>query len=177
MPRESVIDLTLARNIALYDWQVLPDIGSDHHAILFRIPIPASSSINSKPVSTRFNTSKADWELFSSSLRSSLNTSSLNSPEFSELSSETSLSSSIENLLDQVAQDFTNSVLNSAKVAIPSYKLEKQPKAWWNQELKALRTTMLRQYRRAKRDVLASQDYTRARNSYYAAIRLAKQEH
>ena len=72
--RESVLDLTLATpSIASYieDWQVLRDIGSDHFGILFSL---ASSKGPKEDICPRelFDTKRANWELFSTTLRTLL---------------------------------------------------------------------------------------------------------
>ena len=56
----SVLDLSFATSgivTKIKDWQVLPDLGSDHFGVLFTISKSTYSS-SSNPV--RFNTKKAD---------------------------------------------------------------------------------------------------------------------
>jgi hypothetical protein len=68
MARESVLDLTLStQDLAgkIDDWQVLPTLGSDHYGILFSIQVSLPQEPAPMP---RFNTKKANWELFNKEL-------------------------------------------------------------------------------------------------------------
>jgi hypothetical protein len=106
----SVINLSFATNSILnqvQDWQVLPNLGSNHFGVLFTIWNKLESSSNIRSSTLRFNTKKADWKLFREELIS--NTSSLNiNPRL------------ISNPnLDLLANKFTNSILEAANVNIP----------------------------------------------------------
>ena len=66
----TVIDLTLTTsNLVdkIQDWQTLPDIGSDHYGILFNIINTSTTSVNNI-INSRFDTKRADWELFKKTL-------------------------------------------------------------------------------------------------------------
>ena len=68
----SVIDLSFASSSILnrvQDWQVLPDLGSDHFGVLFTIYNRQGTS-NTSNIS-RFNTKKANWKLFKDLLKAS----------------------------------------------------------------------------------------------------------
>lgn len=77
MATPSVLDLSFAtRGIInkVQDWQVLPDLGSDHFGILFTICNPRARTRHSLPLkedSSRFDTKKANWNLFKETLISS----------------------------------------------------------------------------------------------------------
>ena len=67
MRKESVLDLTFTtNNIAakIQNWQTIPEVGSDHHAILFSIEY--SSQLPSLP--KRFNIKKTNWNIFKDTL-------------------------------------------------------------------------------------------------------------
>ena len=66
----TVIDLTLHTADlvdTIQDWQVLPDLGSDHYGILFNLINTGSASINNT-TNSRFDTKRADWDLFKATL-------------------------------------------------------------------------------------------------------------
>ena len=71
LKRPSIIDLTLATTSLadqIDDWQVLPDLGSDHYPLLFTISGAQSPTPEESPQNLRFNTNLADWDLFQSQL-------------------------------------------------------------------------------------------------------------
>ena len=74
MEYPSVLDLTFATQglvNQVEDWQILPDLGSDHFRVLFTIIYTSSSSSTSPPLKApRFNTKKANWVQFNKSLSS-----------------------------------------------------------------------------------------------------------
>ena len=78
LARESVLDLTLATSnvaSAITDWQIVLELGSDHYGILFTIEGTDNSYATTSQF--RFNTKKADWNLFDSILLAELSKSSL----------------------------------------------------------------------------------------------------
>jgi hypothetical protein len=89
MERESVIDLTLTTSplaSRVQDWQVLPDLGSDHFGILFSISGTSGELADNPTQTARYNTKLANWDLFSTCLRSNIAKSpTINSPEFGRL--------------------------------------------------------------------------------------------
>jgi len=191
MERESVLDLTLATSSianSIQDWQVLPDLGSDHYGLLFTILGTRRDLVNNPSQSGRFNTKLANWELFLTTLQ--LNTQNslvLNSWEFNNLAPSKddqlkvlkSNESEVSRLLDQVAQELTDLIAESARLSIPRTKIGAKPKPWWNPELKDLRKDMMRQQRVAKSDwdPEAKRSYLRAKNTYFVEIKRAKREH
>ena len=106
MSTPSVLDLSFATSgivTKIKDWQVLPDLGSDHFGVLFTISKSTYSS-SSNPV--RFNTRKADWAKFTSYLISSLD----NMPF--------PLNSTNQEL-DLLAEDFTNRIVDTTSNSVP----------------------------------------------------------
>ena len=65
MARESVLDLSFATPALaghIQDWQVLPDLGSDHYGILFTVTGTNTQSdlVESPLYQAKFNTALAD---------------------------------------------------------------------------------------------------------------------
>ena len=93
LARESVLDLTLATaTIAsrIQDWQVLPDLGSDHYGILFTVIGTGQNNLFENPIQTsRYNTSLANWDLFATTIKSSIaNNPIFNTPSFLSLQTD-----------------------------------------------------------------------------------------
>ena len=83
-------------------------------------------------------------------------------------------------LLDSIANEFTEVILVAARASIPLRKLGGRPKPWWSPELKELRKEMLKAQRALKKDYKSYslvQAYLQARNSYFQAIKQAKRDH
>lgn len=83
MIRPSILDLTLATGSIIeriHNWQVLPDLGSDHQGILF--DIKGTIALFENPIqTTRFNIKLADWKGFQDTLKIKMaNSPKLNSP-------------------------------------------------------------------------------------------------
>jgi hypothetical protein len=189
LARESVLDLSFATSSAanrIQDWQVLPDLGSDHHGILFTITGTQTEQVINPMQSARFNTQLADWDVFASSLQSNIARSSvLNSTEFKNLVPSWEKQQAIleaedpplSKLLDKAADEFTCAIVVAAKAGIPTSRPGAKPKACWSPELKDLRRTMIRNQRGIGRDPDSIQLYLQAKNSYFLAIKRAKRDH
>src|SRR5271156_3885936 len=189
MDRESVIDLTLiTRSLArqAQDWQVLPTLGSDHKGILVLVTgTRTPDSVNNPFPAAGYNTKLANWDLFSSSLRTNIAFSPIiNSPEFtglktSELGSNFlhGQSSSVTTLLDRAAEEFTEAITTAANASIPTRKPGARPKPWWNDDLFNLRQDMMNKQRRLSQDPGSKQQYLSARNNYFQAVKQAKRDH
>jgi ribonuclease HI len=189
MDRESVIDLTLiTRSLArqAQDWQVLPTLGSDHKGILVLVTgTRTPDSVNNPFPAAGYNTKLANWDLFSSSLRTNIAFSPIiNSPEFtglktSELRSNFlhGQSSSVTTLLDRAAEEFTEAITTAANASIPTRKPGARPKPWWNDDLFNLRQDMMNKQRRLSQDPGSKQQYLSARNNYFQAVKQAKRDH
>ncbi|KAH7562169.1 hypothetical protein BM1_01689 [Bipolaris maydis] len=66
LSRETTLDLTIATpDLAakVRDWQTTTETGSDHYGILFSIQT-TKDLVNSPTNQTRYNTKRADWDLF-----------------------------------------------------------------------------------------------------------------
>jgi len=76
LERPSVLDLTFTTSTltsSIEDWQILPDLGSDHLGILFTVKGTGIELVNNPTQQlAHFNTQKADWKLFASSLKSNI---------------------------------------------------------------------------------------------------------
>src|SRR5277367_1965874 len=190
LARESVLDLTLATSSLasrIQDWQVLPDLGSDHHGILFSVAGTLGPDLVKNPMQpARYNTALANWDLFAASLRSNIATSTiLNSPEYLELATGKDLGFKLLNsqplalttLLDSAAQELTNAITLAARASIPASRPSTRAKPWWNPELKDLRKDMLQKQRALARNPGFKLPYLQAKNTYFLAIKQAKQDH
>jgi hypothetical protein len=197
MNRESVLDLSFAtKDLAgkIEDWQVVPGLGSDHHGILFAIEAPARPCAEPSGQAPRFNTSKADWDLFATALASAIaerpllsNLSTIPSP--SAESSKSLLMGEnriLEQQLDQLGEELTSAILQAATASIPHIKLGPKTKPWWSPDLLSLRKSMLHSQRTFLKELaktspaeafLWKRDYLLARNAYFQAIKAAKRDH
>ena len=187
--RESVLDLTLATSSLasrILDWQVLPDLGSDHFGILFTVTGTQLNLVDNPTQQTRFNTALANWDLFSTTLKANIVSSPLiNSIEFLELETkEHSLeilqqqNQSLINLLDMVALELTDAIKHAAQSSIPTSTPGARAKPWWNSDLLALRKTMLRSQRLlVTNDYESKLRYLQSKNAYFLAIKQAKRNH
>jgi ribonuclease HI len=164
----SVIDLSFASSSILnrvQDWQVLPDLGSDHFGVLFTIYDRQGTS-NTSNIS-RFNTKKANWKLFKDLLKASKPLESL------QFSSKSNLN------LDLLAETFTNSILEAANTSIPKSSNTAHSKPWWNDRLTSLRKTYTYYCRKAKESnyTLFKKELLIAKNNYFNSIKLDKIKH
>jgi hypothetical protein len=184
LARGSVIDLTLAtESLAnkIQDWQILPDLGSDHFGILFTIQGTAPDLVDTPSQLGRFNTKLADWDIFASSLQRA----NLDFPELLETvpTREDSLAilgedGQLPNILDKAASDLTQAMLRAAEASIPQTRPGAKPKPWWNPHLKKLRQDMLQKQRNISRQPDNSRLlYLQAKNTYFQAIKQAKRDH
>ena len=121
MQNATVIDLTLVSGSLvnkIQDWQIIPDLGSDHLGVLFTITTTSNTRNSNSTSNLRYNTKKADWDLFSKELKlrfknfNYLDTSSYNTEE-----------------LDTIASTFTTSIIEAANTSIPktSYTVYAKP--------------------------------------------------
>ena len=188
LQRETVLDLTLVTSSLAdrtEDWQVLPDLGSDHYGIAFTITgTGLETTENPLAQQVRFDTSKANWDLFSSRIQSA------------QLDHITTLSAKASpETLELAAQDLTQAITQAATSSIPTSKPGARPKPWWNPELKELRKSMLQHQRNLQKSLRLSQSqglqpsnspslfptarhpYLVAKNTYFQAIKQAKRDH
>jgi len=188
----SVIDLTFASDLIankIHDWQTIANIGSDHYGVLFTIQ-GSENQIIDKQATITFDTGKADWPLFESTLQRVLASSNtLNSTPFLELEvatkdpistlSDNDSNSSMFRLLDEAAQALTDAINTAAIDSIPQKRYIAISKPWWTPDLKHLRTDMTRSQRQLKSlgTAEAKSQYLIARNTYFLAIKRAKRDH
>ena len=166
----SVIDLGFATNSVLnqvQDWQVIPDLGSDYFGVCFTIRDKLERSSNTSPSMLRFNTKKADWNLFRKELTSNISLLSINPGATSKLD------------LDALASRFTNSILDAANISIPKTSNTAYSKPWWNKRLAALRKEYTYFCRRAKESkyTLFKEESLNAKNTYFNTIKVEKTKH
>ena len=188
LARESVLDLTLAtRSLAsrIHDWQVLPDLGSDHFGILFTVAGTQPNLVDNPTQQTRFNTALANWDLFTTSLKANIvNSPLINSTEFLELRTKEQPLGLLQqqnpllvNLLDAVTLELTNAIQHAAQSSIPASTPGARPKPWWNPDLLARRKTMLRNQRALGASPESKLRYLQSKNAYFLAIKQAKRKH
>jgi hypothetical protein len=107
----SVLDLTFATQgivNKVIDWQIVPDLGSDHFGVLFTII--ENNPINRPKSNQRYNTKLANWDLF----KEALYTSSL------ELDSRLSINTLYpKGNLDLLSKEFTDIIIRAADSSIP----------------------------------------------------------
>jgi ribonuclease HI len=170
--QESVLDLTLATSSLadrIQDWQTLPDLGSDHYGLLFTIQGTQTATATNPLYIQRWNTSLANWDLFSKSLQSYVTTSSLTPWQ--------TLQDAPIDILDKAAQELTDAITAAAKASIPVSLPGAKPKPWWSPDLLTLRKAMMYSQRYIGRTKEARQEYLVAKNSYFLAIKRAKRDH
>jgi ribonuclease HI len=170
MATPSVLDLTFASQgivNKIEDWQILPDLGSDHFGVLFTIII-ANNNISTSSSRSRFDTKRADWKLFKSWLKT----------QFLEFEFKPGFSYPTPDL-DYLGELFTSTILEAANKAIPRISITANSKPWWNEDLKSLRKTMQRFYRKNKASGynLYKEELKEAKNVYFNTIKLEKQKH
>lgn len=190
MEKSSTIDLTFAsRSMVnrIIDWQVLDDLGSDHYGILFTI---ANTNFPTVPSESqpKFNLAKADWGKFTIALKSQIQQSKVlqrlkcnaSDPQSIRLQYLQSGSHLQSQFLDQAAEDLSNAIKTAADASIPIKYFHQRSKPWWNKELKELRKEMIRKHKILKidkDDAFCMVEYKHARNTYFSAIKSAKQGH
>ena len=190
----SVLDLTLATAPlapSIVDWQVTPDLGSDHLGICFTIQGQGgATSVN--PLHTqRFDTAKADWPAFRASLGVQFSQRALDLTKTQGyleadqenarglvLRNDSLMGNEVLQELEQAAIRLTEVISSAASTNIPLKRHCPSPKPWWNEDLKDLRQTMSRLQRTLQpHDLDSIRVYLLAKNSYFSAIKLAKRRH
>jgi hypothetical protein len=128
--KPSVLDLTLATpSLAsrAQEWQLLPDLGSDHLGILLSLQGTNTTLVSNPLELDRFDTQNANWDLFKSTLRSSLrlDLSALDDVILEEASIDTLQlqSTLVTQVLEQAAIDLTNAITSAARASIPIRRL------------------------------------------------------
>jgi ribonuclease HI/exonuclease III len=165
----SVIDLAFAKGFKRtkwINWDYLDHSGSDHEVIVFQ----GLDNTAFKPTSTLmppYNYKKADWKKFESSFREK-------SKDLVQGLNITLLSE-----IDILVERIERAIHQSTEGSIPKLKVVERSKPWWSPELTSLRRTLNTAFRRYKKNqTRAKQEaYKEARNSYFQAIRKAKETH
>ena len=131
LARLSVLDLAFTTSTLtsrIKEWQILPDLGSDHFGILFTI-IGTKIELVSNPTQlAHFNTDKANWDLFASSLQSNIaNSRVANSQEYTTILDTDYSTQLLQNddlpitqLLNAVATEVTTAITRAVKSSIPT---------------------------------------------------------
>ena len=196
MNRESVLDLSLATdNLAnrIEDWQIIPAIGSDHHAISLTVRPSNADLVESPLAQIRFNTKKARWEDFATALQDALADLDLelslqNLPAPSHDTSMALMQGRLPDLaqrLDQLAKQFTDAMVRACQRSMSTIQLGAKSKPWWSEELLELRREMVSRQRQYLQEQVAGacdaylwkRQYLLARNAYFEAIKKAKKDH
>ena len=193
MRQESVLDLTFAtNNIAakIQDWQTIPGVGSDHHAILFSI-----ESLGQLPSQLkRFNIKKTNWDIFNNTLNEEVNNQQLEAqlldlPHTSSYLSRKILlgqDNSLVEKLEKLGEDITTVVQTALKESTPLVSQKPKPKPWWTSELDNLKSDQNRAFRVLKREASREdnsqinqwkKEYLIAKYRYLKAIKKAKLNH
>lgn len=197
MSEESVLDLTFATSdlaARAEDWQVLPDSGSDHHAIMFTLSASVTDTHECPNPATRYNTRKADWDSFTGVFSDLV----ASEPAFQELHNfplaSPALSKALlkgeapdlQTKLDALGDALSNTINAAASTTIPRMKQGHRSKPWWNDDLKRLRGDMNNKQRRYVLErsrcstadcFLWKRDYLLSRNTYFQEIKTAKRDH
>lgn len=197
MDRDSTLDLTFASPDLLpliQRWEVLSNVGSDHHPILFTMDLPRPSIPDCPIEKQRYNTSKADWDAFTESFTEAPSMQSLfhdlqHFPQPTPALSKSLLTGQeleLEQMLDDLGSKLTEAITEAAAKSIPRIKPGLRSKPWWNDDLKQLRQDMNRKQRQfAKESKRCSPEdclpwkteYLNARNTYFTEIKSAKRDH
>lgn len=180
----TVLDLTLATTDLeerISGWHVDPEVYSDHFGILFSLDLGDLDS--SSPSSLRmFNTGKADWDKFHSTLQLA-NWEPIALPEDSHAVSADILSggdSVYTMALDSAATRLTALIVNAAKESIPLLRPCAKSKPWWTSSLTQLRKDVAKASRLAFAAPEELHLQLQAKKLQYElsdAIKLAKQSH
>ena len=193
MRKESVLDLTFATtNIAasIQDWQIIPEVGSDHHAILFSIY--SSSQLPRQPKT--YNTRKTDWTTFTNTLGQEIKALGLEErlstlPPCSNYTSRKLILGQnipLETKLDELGEELTKAIQKALQKSTSLVSQRPKSKPWWTSELDSRKRDLGRAYRAYKKEAAKEnntslyqwkREYLRTKNRYLKAIRRAKQSH
>ncbi|KAH7556799.1 hypothetical protein BM1_06233 [Bipolaris maydis] len=196
MSRETTLDLSIATpdlEDKVKDWQITTEPGSDHHGILFSIQI-IKDLVNNPTSQTRYNTKKADWDLFREELDRAIQNNvalqSINQIHQPRKADSRNLLLGQDNelklQLDTIGDAITLVIQQAADKAIPQLKQGPKAKPWWSQELTRLRRNVSYCQRIFAQQLQATsieeaylykRDFLLARITYQTAIKKAKREH
>ncbi|KAL0858264.1 hypothetical protein ABMA27_012168 [Loxostege sticticalis] len=117
---------------------------SDHSAITFNMSLKRGKGLRVMRTTRKYNTKKADWELFRNTLVEDRTIGNFNLEGINR----------IENAqqIDQTVENFTEAITNACRLSIPSKKNSEVLKIpWWTEELTKLKRTTVT-YRRKIRN-------------------------
>ncbi|CAK9834251.1 Retrovirus-related Pol polyprotein from type-1 retrotransposable element R1 (Fragment), partial [Anthophora retusa] len=162
----SYIDVTLASPSILpffRRWKVRCDwASSDHNAVEIRLMAPKAVGSEQSAEKPRFNTRRADWDLYSAKLsdlsRSRLEGIELDSPE----------------KVESLASQLTGAIVDACSEAMPRKRKFRKSNPWWTEELTSLKKEAYRNRREFQRE---RDDTSRARKKlvYRASLRKYRQ--
>ncbi|KAH7556198.1 hypothetical protein BM1_06724 [Bipolaris maydis] len=197
MRQESVLDLTFATSntaASILDWQTIPEVGSDHHAILFSIY--TTSQLPSQPASLpkQYNTKRTDWTTFKETLGQEIKVLDLEKrlstlPPCSNYTSRKLILGQnilLETKLDELGEDLTRAIQKALEKSTPLVNQKPKTKPWWTSELDSHKRDLSRAYRAYKKEAAKEnnsslyqwkREYLRTKNRYLKAIQRAKQSH
>ncbi|KAL0852638.1 hypothetical protein ABMA27_016898 [Loxostege sticticalis] len=117
---------------------------SDHSAITFNMSLKRGKGLRVMRTTRRYNTKKADWELFNTTLAEDIAARNFNLEEINRTENAQQI--------DLIVENFTNAVTNACRISIPSKKNSEVLKIpWWTEELTKLKRTTVT-YRRKIRN-------------------------
>ncbi|CAK9816584.1 Retrovirus-related Pol polyprotein from type-1 retrotransposable element R1 (Fragment) [Anthophora quadrimaculata] len=126
---KSNIDVTLATSTAFGDiaeWEIQTDnTTSDHNTI--KITIDSLTSDNHKPIITRYNIKRANWNKFEETLQTEMN----------NLDTPTDSHGEIE--VETLAGKITKAIHAASDIAIPKKTRFNKSVPWWNSHISSLR--------------------------------------
>ncbi|KAL0894322.1 hypothetical protein ABMA27_012948 [Loxostege sticticalis] len=172
----SFVDITACTEDLLNlvdDWKVDRDmITADHNSITFKINLKSGKGLKVVRTTRRFNTKKADWELFGNTLTSAKTSRDLNVTTISQ----------IENVqqLEKVVIDYTDAITEACKASMPAKKTTELLKIpWWSDELNKLKRTMVTYRRKIRNAALhhreaAVTEYLKKKKEYEEQAKLAQ---
>jgi len=164
----SVIDLAFAsKNVQNYvkNWHIdeNADTGSDHEVILFTI-VTEKVNLVGNPLNAPYNLQKADWKGFDEHLQKTKDKMVVKMQRTTNL--------------EEKAIYLTECIKSAVELFITKQRICEKSKPWWNNELTEMRkalSTRKRRWKRCKNED-AWAEVMRMRNSYYDAIKLAKNQ-
>ncbi|KAL0892590.1 hypothetical protein ABMA27_014319 [Loxostege sticticalis] len=147
------------------EWRVDRTLtSSDHNAILFQMGLQQSKGLKVQRTTRLFNTRKADWETFSTTLQQELTLKNLNRDSIQLIEDKHSL--------EQKVTQFTEAITKACKASMPTKKNTETLKIpWWNNELarlKKITVTYRRKIRNAaphRRDTAVA-EYLQRKETY-----------
>ncbi|KAH7552688.1 hypothetical protein BM1_08639 [Bipolaris maydis] len=197
MRKESVLDLTLATNniaASIQDWQTIPKVGSDHHALLFSIYTTSQLPSQLLSQQKQYDTKRTDWTIFKETLGQEIKALDLEKrlstlPPYSNYTSRKLILGQnipLETKLDELGEVLTKAIQSALEKSTPLVNLKPKTKPWWTSELHSRKRDLSRAYRAYKKEAAKEnnsslyqwkREYLCTKNRYLKAIRQAKQSH